>query len=60
MKFRVRFFEPLTSEFRGLIGLLSNQGEKSVNLSFIMVPLRKTVLKYGIPKPRLYPIIRGL
>ena len=33
-------------------GLLSNQGEKSINLHFIMVPLRKKVLKYGTPKPR--------
>ena len=31
-------------------GLLSNQGEKSINFYFIMVPLRKTVLKYGTPK----------
>ena len=36
---------------RGLAGLLSNQGEKSINLFFIMVPLRKKVLKYGTPKP---------
>ena len=33
-------------------GLLSNQGEKSINFYFIMVPLRKKVLKYGTPKPR--------
>ena len=33
-------------------GLLSNQGENSINLHFIMVPLRKKVLKYGTPKPR--------
>ena len=32
-------------------GLLSNQGEKSINFYFIMVPLRKKVLKYGTPKP---------
>ena len=34
-------------------GLLSNQGEKSIHLYFIRVPLRKKVLKYGTPKPRL-------
>ena len=34
-----------------LPGLLSNQGEKSINSYFIMVPLRKKVLKYGTPKP---------
>ena len=34
-------------------GLLSNQGEKSINFYFIRVPLRKKVLKYGTPKPRL-------
>ena len=33
-------------------GLLSNQGEKSMNFYFIRVPLRKKVLKYGTPKPR--------
>ena len=33
-----------------LTGLLSDQGEKSINFYFIMVPLRK-VLKYGTPKP---------
>ena len=32
-------------------GLLSNQGEKSINCYFIRVPLRKQVLKYGTPKP---------
>ena len=32
-------------------GLLSNQGEKSINSYFIRVPLRKKVLKYGTPKP---------
>ena len=33
-------------------GRLSNQGEKRINLYFIIVPLRKTkVLKYGTPKP---------
>ena len=31
---------------------LSNQGEKSINLYFIRVPLRKKVLKYGTPKPQ--------
>ena len=36
---------------QGLSGLLSNQGEKSINSYFIMVPLRKKVLKYGTPKP---------
>ena len=34
------------------IGLLSNQGEKSINFYFTRVPLRKKVLKYGTPKPR--------
>ena len=33
-------------------GLLSNQGEKSIDLYVIRVPLRKKVLKYGTPKPR--------
>ena len=32
-------------------GLLSNQGEKSINFYFIRVPLRKKVIKYGTPKP---------
>ena len=36
-----------------ITGLLSNQGEKSINFYFIRVPLRKKVLKYGTPKPRL-------
>ena len=36
-------------------GLLSNQGEKSINFYFIRVPLRKKVLKYGTPKPREQP-----
>ena len=30
-----------------------NQGEKSINFYFIMVPLRKKVLKYGTPKPSI-------
>ena len=34
-------------------GLLSNQGEKSINFYFIRVPLRKKVLKYGTPKPSI-------
>ena len=40
--------------FIGFIGsgLLSNQGEKSINFYFIRVPLRKKVLKCGTPKPR--------
>ena len=33
------------------IGLLSNQGKTGINFCFIMVPLRKKVLKYGTPKP---------
>ena len=33
-------------------GLLSNQGEKSINFYFIMVSIKKKVLKYGTPKPR--------
>ena len=32
-------------------GLLSNQGEKSINFYFTMAPLRKKVLKYGTPQP---------
>ena len=32
-------------------GLLSTQREKSINVYFIMVPLRKKYLKYGTPKP---------
>ena len=39
--------------FRPVTGLLRNQGEKSINFYFIRVPLRKKVLKYGTPKPRL-------
>ena len=35
-----------------MAGLLSNQGEKSINSYFIMVPLRKKALKYGTPKSR--------
>ena len=34
-------------------GLLSNQGEKSVNFYFIMAPLKTKVLKYGTPKPSI-------
>ena len=34
-----------------LSGLLSNQGEKSIHLYFIMVAFQKKVLKYGTPKP---------
>ena len=34
-------------------GLLSNQGEKSIDFYFIRVPLRKKVLKYGTPKPSI-------
>ena len=44
-------------------GLLSNQGEKSINFYFIIVPLRKKVLKYGTPKPRFRvweSVFRGL
>ena len=33
-------------------GVLSNQGEKSINFYFVRVPLRKKVLKHGTPKPR--------
>ena len=36
----------------GFTGLLSNQGAKSINFYFIMVPFNK-VLKYGTPKPSL-------
>ena len=32
--------------------LLSDQGEKSINFDFIMVPVKKKVLKYGTPKPK--------
>ena len=41
-------------------GLLSNQGEKSINFYFIRVPLRKKVLKYGTPKPRKTSLNRGV
>ena len=41
-------------------GLLSNQGEKSINFYFIRVPLRKKVLKYGTPKPRRLLGPRGI
>ena len=35
-------------------GLLSSQGETGINfVFFIVVPLRKKVLKYGTPKPSL-------
>ena len=40
-------------------GLLSNQGEKSIHFYFIMVPLRKKVLKYGTPKPRKPVSLKG-
>ena len=36
-----------------VLGFLSNQGAKSRNFYFMMVPLRKKVLKYGTPKPRV-------
>ena len=39
---------------KGCTGLFSNQGEKSINFYFIMVPLRKNVLKYGAPKPSVF------
>ena len=35
-----------------ITGHLSNQGEKSINYYFIMVPSLKKVLKYGTLKPR--------
>ena len=53
----------MASGFRvkGETGLLSNQGEKSINLYFIRVLLRKKVLKYGTPKPSiLWPQGLGL
>ena len=31
-------------EYEYLPGLLSNQGEKSINFYFIMVPLRKSII----------------
>ena len=34
-------------------GLLRNQGEKGINLYFIMAPLRKEVLEYCTPKPSI-------
>ena len=37
-----------------MTGLLSKQGEKSINVYFIMVPLSKKVLKYCTPKPRYH------
>ena len=40
-------------DFRAVAGLLSNQREKSISFHFIMVPLKKNVIKYGTPKPRL-------
>ena len=43
---------PTTGILQKETGLLSNQGEKSINFYFIRVPLRKKVLKYGTPKPR--------
>ena len=45
----------LELEHKNPPGLLSNQGEKSINLYFIRVLLRKKVLKYGTPKPSMYP-----
>ena len=38
-------------------GLLSKQGEKSLNFYFIRVLSRKKVLKYGTPKPSQNSII---
>ena len=43
----------------GFTGPLSNQGEKSTNFYFIMVPVRKKGLKYGTPKLSL-GILTGL
>ena len=40
-------------EGSGVSRLLSNQGEKSINFYFIMVPFKEKVLKYGSPKPSL-------
>ena len=46
-------FEDLgCSSSRSIAGLLSNQGEKSINFHFIMVPFEEKVLKYGTPEPR--------
>ena len=36
-------------------GLLSNQGEKSINFYFHKGSFKKKVLKYGTPKPSLGP-----
>ena len=46
-----RLTKPFTESYKtldGLSGLLSNQGEKSINF---MVPFKEKVLKYGTPKP---------
>ena len=53
---RLRFFE----KTRGFTGLLSSQGEKGINLYFIMVPLRQKVLKSGTPKPSLAHVGSGI
>ena len=47
--------EQQSNHKQALTGLLSNQGEKSISFYFVMVPLRKQVLKYGTPKPSLSP-----
>ena len=38
-------------------GLLSNQGEKSINFFFHKGSFKKKVLKYGTPKPSLWDMM---
>ena len=57
--FRIRLGFKFRVPTWGFTGLLSNQGEKSINLCFIRVLLRKKVLKYGTPKPSLGFRVRG-
>ena len=42
----------LKVQVEGEVKLQEHQGEKSINLNFLLVPLRTKVLKYGSPKPR--------
>ena len=55
-----RGLQGLLDGFMSVAGLLSNQGEKSIDFYFIRVPLRKKVLKYGTPKPRLRGFCKGI
>ena len=43
-----------------ITGLLSNQGEKSINLYFIRVPLRKKSIKVWYSKAQIHSLARSL